>query len=113
MKNPVLASTCLVAVLAASSVCPASASGKPPLSVSEAAPMVAESKISAAIEFSIAALDRALERRIPKQLATFRDRTTSCWHRRVLGRYVNIDCEYSGYVERTGPVLLRAEGGRL
>ncbi len=26
---------------------------------------------------------------------------------------VNIDCEYSGYVERTGPVSLRAEDGRL
>jgi uncharacterized protein DUF4403 len=113
MKNPILASTCLVAVLAASAMCPANASGKPPFSVDQTMPMVAESKISAAIEFSIAALDRALERRVPKRLATFRDRTTSCWHRRVLGRYVNIDCEYSGYVERTGPVSLRAEGGRL
>ncbi len=26
---------------------------------------------------------------------------------------VNIDCEYSGYVERTGPISLRAEHGRL
>lgn len=75
--------------------------------------MAAQAKISASIEFALPALDRALERHVPRRLATFNDRATLCWHRRILRREVDIDCEYSGFVERTGPISLRAEHGRL
>jgi Domain of unknown function (DUF4403) len=85
----------------------------PPKLTEAASPMTAPSKISAVVEFSIPAIDRALEQRVPKRLATFDDRATLCWHRRILRREVDIDCEYSGYVERTGPISLRAEHGRL
>lgn len=77
------------------------------------APRTAQAKISATIEFSLAALDRAIERRVPRRLATFDDRAARCWHRRMLGREVDIDCVYSGFVERTAAISLRAEGGRL
>ena len=78
-----------------------------------AAPRTAQAKISATIEFSLSALDRAIERRVPRRLATFDDRAARCWHRRMLGREVDIDCVYSGFVERTAAISLRAEHGRL
>ena len=92
---------------------PCFALDKPPMSADAVTPATTTSKISAVVEFGIADINRALERKIPKTLVSFDDRTTSCWNRRVLGRMVNIDCTYSGEVERTGPVSLRAEGGRL
>jgi len=91
----------------------ARAQDAPPKQADPALPMTAQSKISAAVEFSIAAIDRALEQRVPKRLATFDDRATLCWHRRILRREVDIDCAYSGYVERAGAISLRAEHGRL
>jgi hypothetical protein len=100
-------------MLLSTALTPAHAADKPPMTVDQPSTMTTQSKISATIEFSLSALDRSLERKVPRRLATFNDRTTSCWHRRVLGRMVNINCEYSGYVERTGGVSLRAEDGRL
>ena len=92
---------------------PARAEDRPPQDANPVSLLAAQAKISAAIEFGLPALDRALERRVPRRLATFSDRATLCWHRRILRREVNIDCEYSGFVERTGPISLRAERGRL
>ncbi len=89
------------------------ANDKPPLAPDAAAPATAPASISAELQFDLAALDRALEQRVPRRLASFRDRTTSCWHRRIFGRMVNVDCTYSGYVERIGPISLRTEDGRL
>lgn len=83
------------------------AADKPLRSLDEPTPLTVPSTISAAIEFGLTSLDHALERRVPKRLATFSQRETSCWHRRILGRDVNIDCMFSGYVEQTGPVSLR------
>lgn len=102
----------LVAAIASVSTA-ALAADKPPLIADRDVPASTASSVSAAVEFSLSSLDRALERKIPKRLASINDRGSSCWHRRILGRMVNIDCEYSGYVERTGPVSLRAENGRL
>jgi hypothetical protein len=89
------------------------AADKPPLIADKKVPASTSSSVSATLQFSLSSLDRALERKIPRRLASINDRGSSCWHRRILGRMVNIDCEYSGYVERTGPVSLRAENGRL
>lgn len=103
---------CAVIVLTLASST-ANAADRPALSADTATPATTTSKISAIVEFGIPAINDALARRVPKVLASFDDRTTSCWHRPVLGRMVNIDCTYSGEVERTGPVSLRAEDGRL
>ncbi|WP_211908898.1 DUF4403 family protein [Tardiphaga alba] len=89
------------------------AADKPPLGADQAMPAITTSQISAIIEFGIPAINNALARRVPKVLASFDDRTTSCWQRRILGRMVNVDCTYSGEIERTGPVSMRAESGRL
>ena len=92
---------------------PARADDRPPQEANPISLMAAQAKISASIEFGLPALDHALERHVPRRLATFNDRATLCWHRRILRREVDIDCEYSGFVERTGPISLRAERGRL
>jgi hypothetical protein len=92
---------------------PCLALDKPPVSADAASLATTPSKISAGIEFGLAAIDAALERRIPRRLATFEDDGRSCWNRRILGRDVNIDCSYEGTIDRTGAVSLRAEGGRL
>ncbi len=89
------------------------AADKPPPGADQAGPAVTTSKISAIVQFSIPAINDALARRVPRVLASFDDRTTSCWHRQVMGRMVNVDCTYSGEIERTGAVSMRAENGRL
>lgn len=91
----------------------AQADDQSPKMVAPAAPMTAQAKISAAIDFSIPALDRAIGRHVPRRLASFNDRRSRCWHRRIFRREVDIACEYSGFVERTGAISLRAEHGRL
>lgn len=72
-----------VAFLQPSILKPAFAADKPPPRPDAAAPAVTPSSISATLEFDLPALDRALERRIPRRLATFDDRVTNCWHRRL------------------------------
>jgi uncharacterized protein DUF4403 len=89
------------------------AADKPALNPDQPAPATAPSKMSATVEFSLATLDRELERKVPRRLTSIADRGSECWHRRILGREVDIDCEYSGYVDRVAPISLRAERGRL
>jgi len=92
---------------------PAQATDQPPMQAGSASPTTVTARISATLEFGIRALDRALDEQVPRRLATFDDRTTRCWHRRIFRREVDVDCVYSGFVERTGPISLRAENGRL
>lgn len=89
------------------------AADKPALNPDQPAPATAPSKMSATVQFSLATLDRELERKVPRHLASIDDRGSRCWHRRILGREVDIDCAYSGSVERVAPISLRAERGRL
>lgn len=103
-----------VLALALNGIAPLARADDPaPKEPSATAAMTAQSKISAIVEFGLPALDRALEQQIPRRLATFEDRTTRCWHRRMFRREIDIDCAYSGFVERTGPISLRADKGRL
>jgi hypothetical protein len=89
------------------------AADKPALNPDQPAPAIAPSTISASVLFSLSTLDRALERKVPRRLTSIEDRGSRCWHRRILGREVDIDCTYSGYVDRVAPISLRAEHGRL
>jgi hypothetical protein len=92
---------------------PAGAADRPPVSPDHATPPSTPSSISAVVEIGLPALTRAIERNVPRRLATFSGRRTSCWQRRILGRDVNVGCEYSGYVERVGGIPLRAEHGGI
>ncbi len=100
-------------LLLASASTAAFAADKPALNPDQPAPATAPSTMSATVQFSLSALDRALERKVPRHLASIEDRGSQCWHRRILGREVDIDCAYSGSVERVAPVSLRAEHGKL
>jgi hypothetical protein len=88
------------------------AAEKPALRADAASPLTTPSRISATIEFGLPALASAIERDIPKRLATI-DERISCVHRRVLLFRVNANCDVSGYVERTGPVSLYGRGDHV
>ena len=81
----------------------------PPVSPDKPAPFVTPSRVSATIEFGIPALAQAVERDVPRRLATF-DERIQCVHRRVLFFRVRANCDIEGTIERTGPVSLYGRG---
>ncbi len=93
-------------------VLPAQAAEKPALSPDQPASAITPSHVSASIEFSLRSLAAAIDRDVPKRLATINDRI-SCVHRRVLGFEINAKCDVRGYVERTAPVSLYGDGARV
>jgi hypothetical protein len=95
--------------LAALSCTSTRADEAPPVSPDKPAPFVTPSRVSATIEFGIPALARAVERDVPRRLATF-DERIQCVHRRVLFFRVRANCDIEGYVERTGPISLYGRG---
>jgi Domain of unknown function (DUF4403) len=101
----------IIAMAVASS---ALAAEKPPLAADQDMPLVVQSRVSAVLSFSAHALAEELDREIPRRLASFDDQLTTCGHRRgFFRRQVDIQCVVTGYIERTAPVYLRAEGDRL
>ena len=85
---------------------------KPALSPDTATPLVTTSRISATVEFGLPALAAAIERDIPKRLATI-DERVNCVHRRVFIFRVNANCDVWGFVDRTSPVSLYGRGDRV
>ena len=85
---------------------------KPALSPDAATPLVTTSRISATVEFALPALAAAIERDIPKRLATI-DERVNCVHRRVFIFRVNANCDVWGFVDRTSPVSLYGRGDRV
>jgi hypothetical protein len=85
------------------------AADKPPLAPDAVAQLTAPSRISATIEFGLPALASAIERDIPRRLATI-DERISCVHRRILVFRVNANCAVSGFIQRSGPVSLYGRG---
>lgn len=88
------------------------AADKPPLAPDTVAPLTADSRVSATIEFSLAALASEIGEDIPRRLATI-DEEVSCVHRRVLIFRVNANCDIWGFIERPGPVSLYGRGDRV
>lgn len=85
---------------------------KPPLTPDAATPLVTTSRISATVEFGLPALAAAIERDIPKRLATI-DERVNCVHRRVFIFRVNANCDVWGFVDRASPVSLYGRGDRV
>jgi hypothetical protein len=104
--------SCMMALWLALPGSIASAADKPPLNADAVSSLVTQSRISATIEFGLPALASAIERDIPRRLATI-DERINCVHRRVLIFRVNANCDISGYIERTGPVSLYGRGDRV
>jgi Domain of unknown function (DUF4403) len=103
---------CVIALGLALSSPVATAADSPPLNADAVSSLVTQSRISATIEFGLPALATAIERDIPRRLATI-DERINCVHRRVLIFRVNANCDISGYIERTGPVSLYGRGDRV
>jgi hypothetical protein len=102
-----------LAVLGLSGLCSAAnAADKPPLAPDAAVPFSTNSRLSASVEFGLAALAADIERDIPQRLASI-DERISCVHRRVLFWKINANCDVWGYVERSGPVSLYGRGDRV
>jgi hypothetical protein len=102
------------AIAATTLVHPAFAAEKPPLAPDQDTPLVVQSRVSAVLSFSAHALAEELDRTVPHRLASFDDQLTTCGHRRgFFRRQVDIQCFVTGYIERTAPIYLRAEGNRI
>jgi hypothetical protein len=90
----------------------APAADKPPLAPDTVVPFTTDSRISATVEFGLAALATEIGKDLPRRLATI-DERVNCVHRRVLIFRVNANCDIWGFVERSGGVLLYGRGDRL
>lgn len=102
------------AVIMAMTGTTAAAAEKPPLSPDQATPLVVQSRVSAVLSFSARALSEELNCEVPQRLASFTDRATTCGERRgFFRRQVPIQCVITGYIERTAPVYLSAQGNRI
>lgn len=88
------------------------AAEKPAYSPDAATPLVTTSRISATVELGLPALAAAIERDIPKRLATI-DERINCVHRHVFIFRVNANCDVWGFVDRTSPVSLYGRGDRV
>jgi hypothetical protein len=89
-----------------------SAAKKPPLAPDVVPPFTTESRVAAAIEFGLRALEEEIGREIPRRLVTI-DERVNCVHRRVFIFRVNANCDIWGFVERSGPVALYGRGDRI
>jgi Domain of unknown function (DUF4403) len=89
------------------------AADKPPVRPDQGTPLVVQSRVSAVLSFNARALAEELDREVPRRLASFDHELTSCGHRRGFRKQVDIQCVVTGYIERTSPVYLRAEGNRI
>jgi hypothetical protein len=107
-----IAQVCLATLGLACAGPAAFAADKPPLNPDPPSSLTTTSRVSATIEFDLPALASAIERDIPRRLATINEEV-SCVHRRVLGFRVNANCDIYGYIERTGPVSLYGRGDRI
>jgi len=107
-----IASVCLATLGLACAGLAALAADKPPLNPDPPSSLTTTSRVSATIEFGLPALASAIEREVPRRLATI-DEEVRCVHRRVLGFRVNANCDIYGYIERTGPVTLYGRGDHV
>jgi hypothetical protein len=107
-----VARICLVALGSAFAGSVGFAAEKPALNPDPASPLTTTSRVSATLEFSLPALAAAIERDIPRRLATI-DEEVSCVHRRVLGFRVNANCDIYGYIDRAGGVSLYGRDDRV
>ena len=90
---------------------PAVAGEKPPLAPDQPSALTIPSRISAVVEFGLPAVASAIERDIPKRLATIGERI-GCVNRRVLVFRIRANCDVDGFVDR-GPMSLSGRGDRI
>jgi hypothetical protein len=106
-----LTSNCLVLFCAACFAVPALAGVKPPVSPDQPSSLTTTSRVSATVEFGLPAIAAAIERNIPRRLATI-DERIGCVNRRVLVFRIKANCDVNGFVDR-GAMSLYGRGDRI
>jgi Domain of unknown function (DUF4403) len=99
---------CWVLFFVTSFAGPAVAGEKPPVLPDQPSSLTTTSRVSATGEFGLPAIASAIERDIPRRLATI-DERIRCVNRRVLVFRVRANCNVDGFVDR-GAVSLRGRG---
>src|SRR5271168_15955 len=99
------------ASLAASLAGPATAGDKPPLAPDQPTALTVPSGVSAVVEFGLPAVASAIERDIPKRLATI-DEEIGCVNKRVLVFRVRANCDVDGFVDR-GAMSIYGRGNHV
>jgi hypothetical protein len=99
---------CWVLFFVTSFAGPAVAGEKPPVLPDQPSSLTTTSRVSATVEFGLPAIASAIERDIPRRLATI-DERIRCVNRRVLVFRVRANCDVDGFVDR-GAVSLRGRG---
>ena len=84
------------------------AGDKPPVVADEPSALTTPSRISATIEFGLPSIASAVERDVPRRLATI-DERIGCVNRRVFVFRVRANCDVDGYVDR-GAMSLYGRG---
>src|SRR5580692_1484647 len=102
---------CVISLCTASFVGMAFAGEKPPVVPDQPSSLTTSSRISATIEFGLPAIASAIERDIPRRLATI-DERIGCVNRRVLVFRIKANCDVDGFVDR-GPMSLYGRGDRI
>src|SRR3984885_4599352 len=74
---------------------------KPPLMPDQPSVLTTTSRVSATIEFGLPSIASAIERDVPKRLATI-DERIGCVNRRVLVFRIRANCDVDGFVDRGG-----------
>jgi hypothetical protein len=106
-----LTGNCLALFCAASFGASAFAGVKPPVSPDQPSSLATTSRVSATVEFGLPAIASAIERNIPRRLATI-DERIGCVNRRVLVFRIKANCDVDGFVDR-GPMSLYGRGDRV
>src|ERR1700735_2749250 len=96
-----LSHVCFVMFCAISFAGPAIAGEKPPLMPDQPSVLTTTSRVSATIEFGLPSIASAIERDVPKRLATI-DERIGCVNRRVLVFRIRANCDVDGFVDRGG-----------
>jgi hypothetical protein len=84
---------------------------KPPVIPDQPSALTTASRISATVEFGLPAIASAIERDMPRRLATI-DERIGCVNRRVLVFRIRANCDVDGFVDR-GPLSLYGRGDRI
>src|SRR3984957_11039145 len=99
-KHPVLfCMASLAATVFAAATAPAG--DTPPLMPDQPSALTTASRVSATIEFALPSIASAIERDIPRRLATI-DERIGCVNRRVLVFRIRANCDVDGFVDRGG-----------
>ena len=110
-KRNYLSNGCWVLFFTASLAGTAFAGEKPPVIPDQPSSLTTASRVSATIEFGLPAIASAVERDIPRRLATI-DERIRCVNRRVFVFRIRANCDVDGFVDR-GPLSLYGRGNSI